>query len=521
MTHDESHGEAKDAAPPEPLDHRPVVWGIVVVALLWIGLTLAGKTTYTEEKLAPHKPEEHAPAATDGHGPKVAPAIWAVTPFVLLLGAIAIFPLWSVTEHWWESNTSKLILAGGLAIVTLLYYATLYEKAGVESVGHVLQHAILQDYIPFIILLFSLYTISGGIRIEGDLVAHPGTNAAFMAIGAVLASFIGTTGAAMLLIRPLIETNNERKHIAHTVVFFIFTVCNCGGCLLPLGDPPLFLGYLKGVDFLWTAKMLWLPWLITNALIIAVYYVWDFVFVYPTEDKYDVARDTAETKPMRIRGLEVNGILLLLVVLAVAFLDPSKAVPGTNYHPHIYLREIVLLGLVAASLALGSREVREDNGFNYGAIIEVAALFIGIFITMAPAIEYLRVNGGALPLSHPIAYFWASGSLSAVLDNAPTYLVFYEAAEVHLHGGNLYELVNQPTPAGRDGNLHLMAVSLGAVFMGAMTYIGNGPNFMVRSIAEQSGVKMPSFFGYCLFYSFPVLLPILALVSYLFLIILA
>ena len=212
---------------------------------------------------------------------------------MLLLGCIAILPLLSATEHWWESNTNRFFLALVLAIVTLLYYSILFPGGGKAKVLTVLQHAILAEYIPFIVLLFSLYTISGGIRIQGDLVARPMTNVCFLIIGGLLASFVGTTGAAMLLIRPLIETNNERKYVQHTVVFFIFVVCNCGGCLLPIGDPPLFLGYLKGVAFIWTMKHLWLPWLVANALIILIYLCWDTFFCYPRESKADVRRDIA------------------------------------------------------------------------------------------------------------------------------------------------------------------------------------------------------------------------------------
>jgi len=310
----------------------------------------------------------------------------------------------------------------------------------------------------------------------------------------------------MLLVRPLLETNRERKHVAHTLVFFIFLVCNCGGCLLPIGDPPLFLGYLEGVDFLWTLS-LWKPWLVTNGLLLATYWAWDTFLAHPRETARDIAIDERRTTPLRIRGLLPNLPLMAAVIAAVALLDPSKPVPGTGWHPWIFLREAVLVGLALASLLLGDRRVRTANGFTYGAILEVAVLFVGIFVCMQPALEILHHRGAELGLDSPRSFFWATGTLSAVLDNAPTYLVFFKAAQALPAAGE--------TMAGVDVG-RLAGVSLGAVFLGAMTYIGNGPNFMVKAIAEQSGVRMPSFFGY-LAWSFGILLPVFVVVSLLFL----
>jgi len=451
------------------------------------------------------------------------PDLWMVLPFVLLLGAIAMLPLVPATEHWWESNLNRFIVAVVLSAATLSYYLVLHEHP-IEGhwLGHhvvhpsatglnhmlawtVFENGILHEYIPFIMLLFSLYTISGGIRIEGDLRAHPLTNSAFIAAGGALASFIGTTGAAMLLIRPLLETNKERKHVKHTVIFFIFVVCNCGGCLLPIGDPPLFLGYLRGVGFLWTFR-LWPAWLFVNGCLIAIYYLWDHFWCYPHEQPLDIVRDETRVRGLRFSGLWPNALLLLGVVFSVAILDPSKVLPGTDWHPWPYLREIAQLGLVALSLILGSREVRRVNGFNYHAILEVAALFFGIFICMQPPLQILHIRGPDLPLASPMHFFWLTGSLSSVLDNAPTYVVFFETAKT-LGGQNLVAGVAEPL---------LIAISLGAVFMGAMTYIGNGPNFMVKAIAEKSGIRMPSFFGYML-YSCCVLLPLLILTTIIFL----
>ena len=464
----------------------------------------------------------HPPAGfpPDGHAPVEAPPYWMIIPFVLLLGAIAILPLVPATEHWWENNLNRFKVAALLGVVTLAYYVFLH-RAPIEAhwpMHHVVEptgsmadvgflrtifgNAVLAEYIPFIVLLFSLYTIAGGIRIEGDLRANPLTNASFMAVGGALASFIGTTGAAMLLIRPLLETNQERKHVKHTVVFFIFIVCNCGGCLLPIGDPPLFLGYLHGVDFLWTMTLFG-PWLFLNGLILLTYCLLDQFFYSRYETIRDIERDIEQTRRLRISGLKINGPLLLGVVLAVGLLDPSKAIPGTNWHAWMYLREIVQLSLVAASLHFGSQAIRKANQFNFHAIVEVAALFIGIFVCMQPALQILALKGAALSAHlEPAGFFWATGALSSFLDNAPTYLVFFQTAQAG--GGDPATLV-----AGVPETV-LTAISLGAVFMGAMTYIGNGPNFMVKAIAEKSGVKMPSFFGY-MGYSIFFLLPLLML----------
>jgi Na+/H+ antiporter NhaD/arsenite permease-like protein len=467
---------------------KPVLALIAILLVLYAAATAAGWTTRTAE----------AHEAVEIHD---APHRWAVIPFTLLLGAIAVLPLMESTAHWWESNRNKFFVAINLALITLAYLALLHPSGSLGYAGEVLMHTIVQDYIPFIVLLFSLYTISGGIRIEGDLRAHSATNATFMLVGGVLASLIGTTGAAMLLIRPLLETNRERRHVAHTAVFFTFIVCNCGGLLLPLGDPPLFLGYLQGVPFLWTLR-LWPSWLLVNGLLLAIYFLWDRIYFYPRESVVDRVRDRMQIRPLRFIGVWPNAVLLCGVIFSVALLSPDQAFPGTDWHPWFYLREAVQLGLVGLSLLLGPRVVRDANGFNYVAIIEVAALFIGIFICMQPALQILNLQGASLGIDTPMRFFWATGWLSSVLDNAPTYLVFFNTARAGSPG----------LPADAE----LVAISLGAVMMGAMTYIGNGPNFMVKSIAETSGVKMPSFFGYCV-YSFLILLPILALNAWLFL----
>lgn len=470
-------------------------------------------------------------------GPDELPPIFMAAPFILLLASIAILPLMRFTAEWWESNVSRLLVAVVLAAITLGYYA-FFHGSPVDAhwpvhslvqptesgpqwqlAATVLINAMLGEYTPFIVLLFSLYAISGGIRVDGYLAPRPVTNALFIGVGGVLASFLGTTGAAMILIRPLLEANASRRYVQHTVVFFIFVVCNCGGLLLPIGDPPLFLGYLRGVPFTWTLS-LWQPWLFTNGVLIALYYLWDHFLAYPHESSKVRGAPDATAAPFRVLGLAVNGPLLLGVVLAVALLDPSKPFPGTTWHAPMFLREAVQLGLVAVSLVAGEIELRKRNRFTYHAILEVAALFLGIFICMQPVLQMLNVYGPKMGFAAPYEilglgvppvhkFYWVTGALSSVLDNAPTYLVFFETAR------------SIPAPEGVvtvAGVLEaqLVAISLAAVFMGAMTYIGNGPNFMVKAIAESSGVKMPSFFGYIL-YSVCVLLPVLIAVSLLFL----
>jgi Na+/H+ antiporter NhaD/arsenite permease-like protein len=486
-----------EAAAPQPNSHRSVILVIGAILLAYALATLTGWTAGGEAA-------SHDEFLAKGAGIS---AYWAVIPFILLLAAIAILPLVERTAHWWDHNLHKLYVAGNLALITLLYLAILHPEGSLGLAAQTLEHVMINDYIPFIVLLFSLYSISGGIRIEGDLPAHALTNSTFIAAGGLLASLIGTTGAAMLLIRPLLETNAERKHVAHTVVFFIFVVCNCGGLLLPLGDPPLFLGYLNGVDFFWTLS-LWKSWLFINGLLLATYFVLDHFFYYPHETKADLATDETQVRRLTFSGLWPNALLLVGVVLAVALLDPAQPLPGTLWHPWIYLREMSLLAMVAVSLAMGPHQVRRDNDFNYLAIVEVAALFIGIFVAMQPALEILKARGASFGIDTPHEFFWASGWLSAVLDNAPTYLVFFQTAGA-LSGEALHTVAGVAEPL-------LRGVALGSVTMGAMTYIGNGPNFMVKTIAEKSGVRMPSFFGYMV-YSFLILLPILALNSWLFL----
>jgi Na+/H+ antiporter NhaD/arsenite permease-like protein len=450
-----------------------------------------------------------------GHGgghERHAPPWWGIgiLPFVAILGSIAVLPLIKATHHWWESNLNRLGLALTCAVLTVVYYLV---ASDLDTVVTVLEHAIVAEYIPFITLLFSLYVISGGISLRGDLAAHPATNTAFLAVGATVASLIGTTGASMLLIRPLLQTNAERRHVVHTVIFFIFLVSNIGGCLLPIGDPPLFLGYLYGVPFFWTLQ-LWPQWALCCVVLLVVYYVWD-TLAYRREARPDIRRDQTQRQPLRLRG-SLNILWLAGVVLAVAFVSPGKPLPLLGVTAFPFLRELLMLGFVGLSWKTTAAGVRADNRFNFAAIAEVAALFIGIFIAMQVPIQVLEAVGPSLAergMNQPWHFFWATGSLSSFLDNAPTYVVFFKLSESLPQQGELVHLVD----GGAVAAPFLVAVSLGAVFMGAMTYIGNGPNFMVKAIAEQSGVSMPSFFGYMFKYSIPILIPIFVIVAVLML----
>ena len=408
------------------------------------------------------------------------PALPVVTvlPFAAMLLAIAVWPL--AAPHWWEHNRNKLIVALVLGLPVLVLYLVREPAA--------LAHAAL-EYVSFIILLAGLYVIAGGVLLRGDLVATPRVNTAFLAVGTLLASVVGTTGASMLLIRALLQTNSERTLTRHTVVFFIFLVSNIGGMLTPLGDPPLFLGYLQGVPFLWTFR-LWAPWVTMSALLLGVYFVWDSR-AYRREPPQALRRDAARQEPLRVRGT-LNALWLSGVVLAVALLRAPA-------------REVVILAMAGASLWWTPRDVRRANGFTAAPMIEVAVLFLGIFLTMIPALELLHVRGGELGVREPWQFFWATGALSSFLDNAPTYLTVLALGQGL---GLANEVVGVP-------HAILAAISIGAVAMGANTYIGNAPNFMVKAVAEAAGVRMPSFFGYML-YSGAILLPLFVLITVLY-----
>ena len=437
--------------------------------------------------------------------------IWVV-PFIGILLSIAVFPL--VAPLFWHHHFGKVSLFWAVSLI-----GPFLLKEGFEITLYELLHVALLEYIPFIILLLALFTISGGVRLTGTLVGTPSVNTLIILIGTILASWMGTTGAAMLLIRPLIRANAHRKHKVHVIVFFIFLVANIGGSLTPLGDPPLFLGFLKGVDFFWTTTAMLKPMVFMVICLLVLFYMFD---------KYYFGRELIPETNLNGEshklGLEGSFNLLLLLgviggVLLSGFWD-GEGIYYNVYHIRLELQNLVrdglLLGLTYASWILTSREIRIANDYTWFPIIEVAKLFAGIFVTIIPAIAILKAGThGALASvvssvsnvdGSPIdfMYFWATGILSSFLDNAPTYLVFFNTA-----GGNATTLMG-------DLPNTLLAISAGAVFMGANTYIGNAPNFMVKSISESSGIEMPSFFGYFFKWAIPILFPLFILVSFLF-----
>ena len=433
--------------------------------------------------------------------------LW-IAPFAGLLLSIAFLPL--ILPHIWHRHFGKIA-----ALWVALFVVPGMLTYGSAPVLHSMAHTLIHEYVPFIILLLALFTIGGGVRVKGHLPASPATNAGILALGTVLASIMGTTGAAMLLIRPIIMSNKDRAHRVHVIVFFIFLVANVGGSLTPLGDPPLFLGFLNGVDFFWPLQHMLAPMLIVSAILLILFYGLDHVMF---------RREAATPRPADVSTISVEGkvnILLLVGVMGAVILSGVWK-PGWHYTllgVDIKLQNItrdwLLLLLTYLSLRLTTAESRKLNGFSWFPMIEVGKLFAAIFITMIPALLILKAGqeGAMAPLismltntaGDPVnaSYFWLTGVLSSFLDNAPTYLVFFNTA-----GGHADHLMHMlPTT--------LLAISAGAVFFGAATYIGNAPNFMVKAIAEQRGIPMPSFFGYML-WSCGVLLPVYALVTLLF-----
>jgi len=468
-----------------------------------IGLAVAATLAATSSAAAAETGAPHL----DGASLSV---LWAV-PFIGLLLSIAVMPL--VAPHFWHHHYGKVSAAWAIA-----FLAPFAVLQGAEIATFEFLHVMLLDYVPFIILLFALYTISGGVYIAGDIHGTPLTNTGLLAGGTLIASVAGTTGASVLLIRPLLRANDDRSYNVHVVVFFIFLVSNIGGSLTPLGDPPLYIGFLKGVDFFWPTIHLLEKTLLLVAILLAVFFAIDS-FIY-ARDRRRRTDPTPDTHPQ----IKFNGwrnIMLLGAVIAVilgsAMWKTEAAIDVYGVHvdfPNI-ARVIALLGLAALSLWLTPKTYRDGNSFTWGPIAEVAKLFAGIFITIVPVIAMLKAGeaGAFAPILALVTnadgtpnnamYFWLTGGLSSFLDNAPTYLVFFNAA-----GGDPQELMGPL--AGT-----LAAISAGAVFMGANTYIGNAPNFMVKAIAEEAGVKMPSFFGYML-WSIAFLLPSFALVTWLY-----
>jgi Na+/H+ antiporter NhaD/arsenite permease-like protein len=417
-------------------------------------------------------------------------------PFILMLLAIALFPLF--LSHFWEKNGNKLIVAAVLSVPAAAYLV-------IAGHGHSLFETMVFDYVPFLILLGTLFTVTGGIYLSGDIEARPIVNTAFLAIGAVSASIMGTTGAAMLLIRPVIQTNKERSYKVHTILFFIGIVANCGGLLTPLGDPPLFMMYLRGAPFTWFLN-LGRVWSVTNASLLLIYFFVDTHF-HKKELETSLRRDITEKEPIRIEG-KLNFAWLLGVVLAVAFLN-EQYLPFITRSPYLkFIREFAIALMAVLSILFTAKKTRQANNFTWGPIQEVAYLFFGIFITMVPCLLYLSANAESLGVIAAYQFYYYSGALSSFLDNTPTAVTFHSLA---LGLGQTTGTLVAGIP-----EVLLRAISVGSVFFGSMSYIGNGPNFMVKAVAEENGIKMPSFFAYMYRFSLVVLLPIFIIIQLLF-----
>jgi Na+/H+ antiporter NhaD/arsenite permease-like protein len=423
-------------------------------------------------------------------------------PFVVLLLAIALAPL--AAPHWWHHNRNK-------ALVALVVSAPILVYLGIHAPE--LLHEKFHEYLSFIVVIGALFVVTGGIHVQGSLAGTPLVNTGLLGLGAVLANLLGTTGASVLLIRPLLRANKPRKRVAHIVIFFIFMVANCGGLLTPIGDPPLLLGFLKGVPFDWTLR-LWPQWLLINGMLLVIFYIWDQWALNKDEQELPGSQheEVLIHEPLRITG-GIEMLVLLGVIVTIVAAGRAAAV-GRPWAQNV--RELLIVLLALFGYFAGSQDRRTKNVFSFGPIIEVAVLFAAIFATMAPVLEMLNAwaQRPDFGLTKPVHFFWASGALSSVLDNAPTYLAFAASAAglqgVPPHGPYIGALALDPVAAKL-----LAAISTGAVFMGANTYIGNAPNFMVRAIAEENGVKMPSFFGY-MAYSVGILLPLFVLVSLVF-----
>ncbi|MSR19172.1 MAG: sodium:proton antiporter [Phycisphaerales bacterium] len=438
------------------------------------------------------------------------PPYWfaGTIPFVALLLVIALAGLVSGVAHWWESNLNRLAVALTMALATVGY---LCWVEGLPSATSAAAHAAT-EYFPLMMLLASLFVISGGISLRAPIGGTPLVNASILTIGAFAASLLGTTGASMLLIRPLLDLNRGRVHVAHTVVFFIFIVSNTGGALLPIGDPPLFLGYLRGVPFFWTLS-LWPAWLMVNGILVCIYLLLDRR-QWKCESLSPISPESKSGLTIQIAG-KINLVWLAGILASVVLLVPGSSIGGWTV-PTL-AREAAMATFTVLSLLTTPSGVHRHNKFNWAPLLEVAALFAGIFVCMQVPLRALAVIGPDLGLQSQAAFFWCTGALSSFLDNAPTYLVFFEVAQ------SVSSTADPSTQVaiGTGENLRyidaalLRAVSMGAVFMGASTYIGNGPNFMVRSMAEQAGVRMPSFLGYML-WAACVLIPLFALVTLLF-----
>jgi Na+/H+ antiporter NhaD/arsenite permease-like protein len=431
---------------------------------------------------------------------------WSVLPFVALLLGIALLPL--AFPHFWESNRNKGVVAALASAPVVAYLLLGFGSRGLHELAEK-----GMEYTAFILLLASLYVVTGGIHLRGSLAGTPLVNTLVIGLGTLLASAIGTTGASVLLIRPLLAANASRQRVVHVVVFFIFAVSNCGGLLTPLGDPPLFLGFLKGVPFEWTFG-LWRPWLLVNGLLLLIFNVWDQIALAREERERPGSQleEVLRHEPLRVEG--ARNALGLLAIVGIIYASGRGFGSSSGSWPFGVQEGLMFAVAVACYLTTDAR-IRSENRFTFHPINEVAILFAGIFVTMAPALLLLNAHAESFGIETPAQFFWVTGALSSFLDNAPTYLTLAATASglagVPVEGRYLAEfLASGPDAAGL-----LKAISCGAVFMGANTYIGNGPNFMVKAIAEERGVAMPSFFGYML-YSGAVLLPLFALVTWVF-----
>src|SRR5437016_5326198 len=439
--------------------------------------------------------------------------VWSAIPFAGVLLSIALFPL--LAPVFWHHHFPKVSAAWSAVLVVPFVLA--YGEPAV----HELAHVAVADYVPFIILIATLFTIGGGIYVRGSLRGSPVTNCVLIAIGTVLASWGGTTGAAMVLIRPLLRANRARRYRAHTIVFFIFLVANVGGALTPLGDPPLFLGFLHGVPFFWTFTV----WKETALVALAVLGIYALHDIYHWRHEDWVVRQPSKgvREPLAIEGwhnLLFLGGVLGAVILSGVWSGGEVTIVGVRQQVQNLARDAVLLAMLAGSWFTTSPRIRQENEYSWAPIREVAILFAAIFTTIIPALAMLRAGeDGAMAfvvraVREPAHFFWASGILSSFLDNAPTYLAFLSTAL-----GRLYPGVAEREAIHRliaENHAFLQAIATGSVFMGANTYIGNAPNFMVKSIAEEAGVPMPSFFGYILRYSLPVLIPVFAVATLVF-----
>jgi Na+/H+ antiporter NhaD/arsenite permease-like protein len=466
--------------------------------------------------------DSHTPSHDSHGGIDLGPQLplWSCLPFAGMLLSIAFWPL--IAPEFWHHHFPKISFVWALCLAVPFTYA--YHGTAIYEIMHIL----LADYVPFIILLWSLYTVSGGILLRGTLQGTPIVNVTMLAIGTVLASWMGTTGAAMLMIRPFLRANKDRKNRTFMVVFFIFLVANVGGALTPLGDPPLFLGFLHGVSFFWTLKIS--PHMITMAsILLVVYFAMDTYYYKKEKSERNFSGDHIELDhqedrvPLALEGIH-NFMLLAGIVGAVLFSGMADWGELNTFGVHRgiqdWIRDGMLIVMGILSLVTTSAKIRQDNEFSWFPIKEVAYLFVGIFITMIPCLLILKAGqNGALAflidqVKQPVHYFWVTGALSSFLDNAPTYLTFFNSALGSFYAGmpeaQSVELLMT------ENSIYLKAISAGAVFFGACSYIGNAPNFMVRSIAEESGTPMPSFFGYIVKYSLVFLVPAFIVITWLF-----